>query len=485
MNNHISQPDSGRSSLLSRRDVLAVGASGLAASLLPTFVPGPAWGEATRASSKHFRIASIERTTVKMPFRPIPARNMARELPHWAWSEVFEVKLESGHVGFGETLLYYTWEASTDEDVLRARGKNAVELMWDDTLGAGLQLALFDAVGRAVDAPVHALLGTQVNKRTPLSWWNIDTSAEDMAAECKEALRLGYMAYKTKGRPWFDVWKQMGLSAKAVPDNFKIDMDFNDTLLDAKRAIPILKYLEKYPQVSIYESPIFQTDIEGNQQIRKATRVPIAMHYGKPKAVVAIRKEICDGFVIGGGATRVMTQGRVAAMADMPFWLQLVGSGITASFSLHFGGVSSHATWPAVNCHQLYEHSLLTEPIRLKEGFADVPGKPGLGFELDRDLIERLRVPKPKQRPDPARLIETTWADGRKMYFGNTGSVNFVLNPARKGKVPFFEKGVTTRLLPNDGSARWKDLYRRANRGPLLIRSRARLCRKTLPESKS
>jgi hypothetical protein len=57
------------------------------------------------------------------------------------------------------------------------------------------------------------------------------------------------------------------------------------------------------------------------------------------------------------------------------------------------------------------------------------------------------------------------------MYFGNTGSVNFVLNPAREGKVPFFEKGVTTRLLPNDGSARWKELYRRANKGPLLIRS--------------
>jgi L-alanine-DL-glutamate epimerase-like enolase superfamily enzyme len=457
--------------LFNRRDFLAAGAGGLAASAVSAFVPGPAWGAARRASSKHFEITSIERTTVKLPFRPIPARNMARELPHWKWSEVFEVTLKSGQVGFGETLLYYTWDGSTDEDVQRARGKNAVELMWDDSLGSGLQMALFDAVARAVDAPVHALLGTQVNKRTPLSWWNIDTSPEDMAAECKAALRLGYMAYKTKGRPWFDVWKQMELSAKAVPKNFKIDMDFNDTLLDAKRAIPILKDLEKYPQVSIYESPIFQTDIEGNQQIRKETRVPIAMHYGKPEAVVAIRKEICDGFVIGGGATRVMTRGRVAAMADMPFWLQLVGSGITAAFSLHFGGVLTHATWPAVNCHQLYEQSLLTEPIRLKQGYADVPDKPGLGFELDRDFVNRLRVAKPKQRPDPPRLIETTWTDGRKMYFGNTGSVNFVLNPAREGKVPFFEKGVTTRLLPNDGSARWKELYRRANKGPLLIRS--------------
>ena len=38
---------------------------------------------------------------------------------------------------------------------------------------------------------------------------------------------------------------------------------------------------------------------------------------------------MCDGFVVGGGATKVMNAGRVAAMADMPFWLQLVGSTIT------------------------------------------------------------------------------------------------------------------------------------------------------------
>ncbi|MGV2339130.1 MAG UNVERIFIED_CONTAM: hypothetical protein LVR18_35660 [Planctomycetaceae bacterium] len=98
-------------------------------------------------------------------------------------------------------------------------GKNALDLLWDDSLGAGLQMALFDAVGRATELPVHALLGEQVHQSTPLSWWNIDTSAADMAAECRTALQQGYMSYKTKGRPWFDVFKQVSEAAAAVPRN--------------------------------------------------------------------------------------------------------------------------------------------------------------------------------------------------------------------------------------------------------------------------
>ncbi|GIW81569.1 MAG: hypothetical protein KatS3mg105_3376 [Gemmatales bacterium] len=421
-------------------------------------------------SNRQLAIAHIERTTVRVPYRPIPERNMDRELPHWRYSEIVEVKLKSGHVGLGETLLYYTWGVPSAADVKRALGENAARLMWDDSLGAGLQMALFDAVAKWAEVPVHALLGKKVHNRTPLSWWNIETSPEDMVAECKEAQRRGYTAYKTKGRPWFDIWAQIDAVAKAMPKSFKLDIDFNDTLLDAQRAIPILRELEKYPHIGIWETPIFQRDIKGNQEIRRQTRVPIAMHYGTPDPLTAIKEDVCDGFVITGGASRVMAQAHVAAMADKPFWLQLVGTGITAAFSLHLGGVLSHATWPAVNCHQLFTHNMLTEEIAVQNGYAKVPDRPGLGYDLDRDALDRFRVPKPKQRPEPARLIETVWPDGRKMYVANTGRVNFHLDLARKGKIPFFERGVTTRLVPDDGSKRWRQLYEKARQQAFITK---------------
>lgn len=416
-------------------------------------------------------IKSIDRTTVRIPFREVPARNMDREIPHWRYSEVTTVELSDGVKGHGETLLYYTWGATEDADVERALGRNPVDLMWDDSLGAGLQMAIFDAVAKSADVPVHRLLGDQVHRRTPLAWWNIDTSTEDMVSECRTAMKAGYTAYKTKGRPWFDVRAQIAAVRKALPESFHIAFDFNDTLLDAEQGIPILKELAVAPQIHIWETPIFQKDVAGNVAIRKATpNVAVAMHYGNPAPAVVAKSGCCDGFVIGGGATRVMQRGGFAGQMRMPFWLQLVGTGITAAWSLHFGAVLQSATWPAVNCHQLYEHDLLADPIEVKYGMAAVPDGPGIGHEIDWDAVEKYRVEKPRSRPEPERLIETTWPDGRRMWTANTGSVNFMLKNGQDGKIPYFEPGVDTRLVPNDGSAEWRKRYERARGGAYMER---------------
>ena len=420
-------------------------------------------------SAKHYEIVDIKRTTVRLEYREVPRRNMDRELPHWRYTEILEVKLASGVTGIGETLLYYTWGVPTDENVRKVIGKNAMSLMWDDSLGAGLQMALFDAVAKTSEVPIHAILGKQVHGKTPLSWWNIDTSAADMASECKTAKSLGYMSYKTKGRPWFDIWEQVDLAAKAVPPEFKIDMDFNSTLRTAEQGMEILKGLEKYPQIDIYESPIPQSDVEGNKKIHEATRVQIALHYGTPKPAICAKENVCDGFVVGGGATSLTRAAKFSEEASFKFWLQLVGTGITAAYSLHFGGVLKMAQWPAVNCHQLYENDLLVNPIKLENGFAKVPDGPGLGLELNREALNKFKVNKPKSRPEPARLIETVFEDGTKMYTANDGKVNFMLTAGNEGKYGYYKKGADSKLVPNDGSAKWKELYNKArnNGGPI------------------
>ncbi len=146
------------------------------------------------------RVESIERIWVDLPLKPVPFRNMVREIPHWSLFEICRVTLSNGIVGVGETMPYYTKCEVTDEAVERASGQHPAEVMWDDSLGMGLQMALFDAVARSMDAPVWALLGEKKRTHCHVGWWAIDMPADDWISECAEAAENGYTTFKTKAR---------------------------------------------------------------------------------------------------------------------------------------------------------------------------------------------------------------------------------------------------------------------------------------------
>ena len=144
---------------------------------------------------------------------------MVREIPHWTLFEICKVTLDSGVVGFGETMVYYTWGADRVSDEAKAKvvGKHPAENMWDDSLGAGLQIALFDAAAKILDAPLHQMLGRQIRDRCHISWWDIDLPADDWIAECKTAIEHGYTSFKTKGRPGGTCVSNAGNSANRCP----------------------------------------------------------------------------------------------------------------------------------------------------------------------------------------------------------------------------------------------------------------------------
>ncbi len=446
----------------SRRDFLQLAPAAGAAALTST---APARAAAPYlAGALDMTVKRIERTWINVPFREVPARNMIRELPHWTYFEICKVTLACGVTGFGETMVYYTWGTVSDAAVARATGRNAAELLWDDSLGCGLQMALFDAVAKANGVPVYRLLGTKRRDRPFVGWWVIDMPAEDWVLECKEAVAQGYTDVKAKARPWFDLEHQCQVLTKSLPAHFKIDFDFNAMLLDASRAARYLERIDDFEQVAAFESPIPQSDVAGNKYLRTQTRVPIAMHYGSPPVMTALREEVCDVFVIGGGATRVMEQGTVAAAADKPFWLQLVGTGITATFALHFGAVLSHARWPSVNCHQLYTHQMIKPALKVDNGTAPVPEAPGLGVELDEDAVARFRIEPLKQRPYPAPnlLLAIRWPSGATSYYAHAQQY---WDDFLACRLPLFPKGVYLERIPDNGSREWRELQAKAAQG--------------------
>jgi galactonate dehydratase len=253
-------------------------------------------------------------------------------------------------------------------------------------------------------------------------------------------------------------------------DALSYDIDFNATLIDADRGIPLLEELvEAYPQISHIEGPIPQTDVSGNARITEAIDVPTALHYGVPDPETVVSSDVCDGFVSSGGATELRRQASVAATADMPLWLQLVGTDLTAAFSLHCGAVLEQAEWPAINCHQIYDESLLTEDISVSDGYATVPDGAGLGYEVDMDVVERLEVDRPASRPNPPRLIECSWPDGPTIYFAGDAGQTLFDYAVESEAMPYFERGVETRVVPEDGSDWWERTHDDALESPVVV----------------
>ena len=104
------------------------------------------------------KITSVERFTLQVPFVDRVRRAMERAGVHtWSELEITRVETDAGMVGWGETIQNYTWGRVHDHE--RVVGRPPAELMWDDSLGAGLQMALFDAAGKLAGVPVYRLLG--------------------------------------------------------------------------------------------------------------------------------------------------------------------------------------------------------------------------------------------------------------------------------------------------------------------------------------
>lgn len=414
-------------------------------------------------------VKSIETIWVDLPLRPVPKKNMAREIPHWTIFEICKVTLDSGIVGIGETMVYYTWGASsvTNEARNKVIGKHPAENMWDDSLGAGLQIALFDAAAKVQDVPLQHLFGKTCRERCFVSWWAIDMSAEDWISETELAKSQGYTTFKTKGRPWYDCVENTRRLCATLPPHFEVDMDFNGMCVDTAHATRLLKELEQFPHLVMFESPIPHADAAGYRFLRQHTHVPLSMHtagstYEIP-IEVAIREEMVDGFVICGGASRVVKESHVARTFNRSVFLQIVGTKIAAAFALHLGGALESARWPSVNCHQLFERDCVKTALPVYNGMADVPQAPGLGIELDEAAIENFRIaPKAKPYPTPELLIAIRWPSGSTTFYHHAQQywTDFL-----GGKLPLFTRGVNLEHIPNDGSPAWKKLYEQSQLG--------------------
>ncbi len=402
------------------------------------------------------KIKQLELLHLDVPFTPHTNQHMKYWLPHWRISQLCKITLENGVVGWGETMPNYTWAKVPADIAERVVGRNAADLLWDDKLGAGVQMALFDAVGKSLNVPAYRLLGQpKCREWTPISWWAMDMPPADWAEQCAEAVRQGYMSAKLKARTWYDLHAALQAIFDVVPEQFVLDLDFNGTLDNAANAVKFLSTLEPYKQVAMFESPIPQSDVAGNAQIRNRINRPVAMHYGNPPIMTTLQEDVADGFVLCAGAANLLKQAHICEEANKPFWLQLVGTGITTSWAAHLGAVLVQAKWPMITCMNIWESQLLVNPLEIRGGFIRVSEAPGLGIEVDQEAIARYQVDY-SWVDTPVHLYRYRRANGETTYYGCSKQELHYVYPG--DAQPICEAGSTLDPVEDDGSEEFAHL---------------------------
>lgn len=267
----------------------------------------------------------------------------------------------------------------------------------------GLDMALWDLKGKALGRPVYELLGGAFQKKIRAyasDLWG--RNGEETREKTERWKAQGYTAVKFGWKPMgqgerIDLELVEGARRGAGPD-MDILVDAGccwDTVTAMKRA----RQFEDYGVFWI-EEPLQQDNLEGYLQLSNMSRIPIAAGEGD-SGRFAWRDLIERGGIHIGqidlarnGFTEAM---RIADMAEdhgRKVVNHFYTSGINLAAGLHFLAARKSTF--------IFEYCVEETPIRWgvtkqrmeidSEGFVHVPEGPGLGIDLNDDIIDNLRV---------------------------------------------------------------------------------------------
>jgi L-alanine-DL-glutamate epimerase-like enolase superfamily enzyme len=405
------------------------------------------------------KITEIEPISLRVPYE----ERIRKKFYHFGMTEVvtvYKFHTDTGLIGLGENI-----GPPFDQGILDAYlGTNP----FDHVMGTGrfnLDMACYDLMGKHLDLPAWKLMGQQVREWVTMGWWMPCMSPEDTAAEIQVAAERGYRGLKCKARAFYDVVEQSQAIQAVAPPDFRVEFDFNGALINVEKALPILRELEKIPVVKGVEEPIFAYDIEGWRRLHQEIRIPFYLHgvgvvcegaSRQPSgAWIGLRAGDFDGALCSHESIKsALASGWAFAAANTPILLQYVGTGITTAFACHLGAVMPTATLPGVTASHTYEDDLIREPHQMQRGFMKVPQGPGLGVELDEDVVERYaQTPEPKW---PRHISVVTLPGGIKHYYRNLQQAEALM---KQGVDEAFAPGIRLDEWEDDGSDEFNRLW--------------------------
>ena len=265
-------------------------------------------------------------------------------------------------------------------------------------LSCGIEMAMWDIIGKATGQPVHRLLGGKFHDAIDFFGFVQGRQPEEMAdhASCLYHDGFDVIYYKVGYSAADDLAITKKLREK-LGDEAVLRPDINE-LYSVGEARRLIQKMADY-QVDWVEQPVGVYDIEGMALLRRMVPVPLAIDQGAntlEEVIQAIRREAADVYVVGFHETGGLLGLKKAAACLQAANLPLNRHGVVGETGIStLASLQVLATIPNITTGNQVMHQLLAEDI-VVDGLLDfdggriaVPDRPGLGIELDRDRVEK------------------------------------------------------------------------------------------------
>lgn len=272
---------------------------------------------------------------------------------------------------------------------------------------SGVDIAIWDVKAQSLGIPVYQALGaTRDSIRAYASggWAPGDEAEKEMSGYASK----GFSAVKMRvvGRDGFSIentLRRVAAARRGIGSSVELMLDAHGSL-DVSTAIRLARQLEEF-DIAWFEEPISPDDHPGLAEVRRSTIIPIATGEREftrfdfddlflHRAVDIAQPDIARA----GGFTEIRRIGHMASAKGIRLAPHAWGSGVLFAASIHMA-------MSAPNCHILevsqgympMMYELFEESYDIREGVVHAPQKPGLGFTLRGDALERFEyIPGPE-----------------------------------------------------------------------------------------
>ena len=273
---------------------------------------------------------------------------------------------------------------------------------------AGLDIAMWDIKGKALEKPIYELLGGKAREKVQMyaSSMRRDLTPLEEAKRAVSLVEEGYKGYKLHSAlpgaiddPSDQTIETVREVRAAIGPDIEILVDVNGAF-SAHHAIEIGKAREDLGGFH-FEEPRPHYDLDGLATVADALDIPIAsgeMIYTQwqfKDLILRGRVDILQPDIVKvPGFTEFQRIAALASAFGKPITVHNIQPTLSAVAHLHVC-----AAYPIIPYSQEYniepisirdEWPILKTPLHVKDSYLEVPSGPGLGVELDEDVIKRL-----------------------------------------------------------------------------------------------